>query len=87
MKANYIQNKNGKNITHVDCEYLVAEVSDLGNGEVLSTVKIKNKDGEYVGLSSFAFIYSLHDINQDAETRRLEVNKQASTELHKNLTR
>lgn len=55
MKADYIQRVEEGSITHRDCEYIVYDIKDLGNGEVLAKCKVRNLVGEFIGLIPFHF--------------------------------
>ncbi|QDP48173.1 MAG: hypothetical protein Unbinned6437contig1000_27 [Prokaryotic dsDNA virus sp.] len=72
MKADYIQRTEEGSITHKDCEYIVYDIKDLGNGEVLAKCKVKNLVGEFVGLIPFHFNKSGNDIIEDQANIELE---------------
>lgn len=82
MIADYVQKTENETITHLNCEYIVFDINDLENGEVLAQAKVKNNQGEYVGLIPFIFNYTANK-SESQEKRRVAISKKADVELEK----
>lgn len=85
--ADYVQQLPKKMVTHKNCDYIIFDIKDIGYGEVLAQCKVKNEQGEFVGLIPFTFIYSLEGAYQDDKERLDCINKQAEVELNKILNK
>lgn len=55
MKKEFVQIENDIEVNHGLCEYVIYDINDIGNNEVLACVKIVNEVGVNVGLMAFSF--------------------------------